>query len=213
MWQSTGPDWTHLSAAIVPHWTLFLYLVAADGDDELHVARHAGHVSDVPADSSGFTSARGIADITMLSDASARSSAAWCSGYYSDRIGRRRAMVTRVLRRSLVVPLWMSAPAPVLIVVGAFLMQFMVQGAWGVIPAHINELSPGTSADSFPGFAYQCGVLCARRASRTSSRSSASASATPMPWGVLVAIVFVIGFVVILLGPEAHGITFRKSKA
>ena len=46
-------------------------------------------------------------------------------------------------------------------IVGVFLMQFFVQGAWGVIPAHINELSPGHLRGFFPGFAYQLGVLCA----------------------------------------------------
>ena len=57
---------------------------------------------------------------------------------------------------------------------GAFMMQFMVQGAWGVIPAHINELSPDSVRGFLPGFAYQCGVLIASSRSPTSRRSSAS---------------------------------------
>ena len=58
-------------------------------------------------------------------------------------------------------PLWIAAPSTALIAVGVFLMQFFVQGAWGVIPAHINELSPGHLRGFFPGFAYQLGVLVA----------------------------------------------------
>ena len=63
--------------------------------------------------------------------------------------------------RDLVIPLWAFHHALVLLVLGAFLMQFMVQGAWGVIPAHINELSPDNVRGFLPGFAYQCGVLIA----------------------------------------------------
>src|SRR3984893_746926 len=63
-------------------------------------------------------------------------------GLYSDHRGRRRAMITSVLAAVLLVPLWIFAPTAARIALGAFLMQFMVQGAWGVIPAHLNELSP-----------------------------------------------------------------------
>ena len=57
--------------------------------------------------------------------------------------------------------LGVRADASPLLVVGAFVLQFMVQGAWGVIPAHINELSPDSVRGFLPGFAYQCGVLIA----------------------------------------------------
>ena len=82
-------------------------------------------------------------------------------GHVSDRIGRRRALVVALLLATLAVPLWAYAPTTVLLVVGAFVMQFMVQGAWGVIPAHITELAPDGVRGFLPGFAYQCGVLIA----------------------------------------------------
>ena len=82
-------------------------------------------------------------------------------GHLSDLYGRRRAMVTAILLGVLMIPLWMFAPNVPLILVGGFLMQFMVQGAWGVIPAHINELSPDQLRGFFPGLAYQFGVLLA----------------------------------------------------
>ncbi len=59
------------------------------------------------------------------------------------------------------VPLWVYAPSTALLVLGAFLIQFMVQGAWGIIPAHLSELSPDSVRGFLPGFAYQCGVLVA----------------------------------------------------
>src|SRR5579863_6923436 len=82
-------------------------------------------------------------------------------GLYSDRKGRRRAMVTSVLLAIVLIPLWVFAPTAALMAVGAFAMQFMVQGAWGVIPAHLNELSPGALRGFFPGMACQTGVLIA----------------------------------------------------
>jgi SHS family lactate transporter-like MFS transporter len=60
-----------------------------------------------------------------------------------------------------VIPLWAFGTGPVLLAIGAFLMQVMVQGAWGVIPAHLNELSPASARGTFPGFVYQLGNLIA----------------------------------------------------
>jgi len=85
-------------------------------------------------------------------------------GWLSDRVGRRRAMVAAALIGLMVVPLWIYPGSIVLLTAGAFLMQFMVQGAWGVIPAHLAELSPGAVRGLFSGLAYQLGVLFAANA-------------------------------------------------
>jgi SHS family lactate transporter-like MFS transporter len=82
-------------------------------------------------------------------------------GLVSDRIGRRRAMIAALIGGIVMVPLWAYAPSAALLALGAFLIQFMVQGAWGVIPAHLSELSPDSVRGFMPGFAYQCGVLVA----------------------------------------------------
>ena len=82
-------------------------------------------------------------------------------GWISDKVGRRRAMIGALLLATLVVPLWAFAPSVPLLVLGAFLMQFLVQGAWGVVPAHLAELSPDSVRGFLPGFGYQCGVLLA----------------------------------------------------
>jgi MFS transporter, SHS family, lactate transporter len=84
-------------------------------------------------------------------------------GSWSERIGRRRAIMIAAVLAIPVIPLWAySHTAPVL-ALGGFLMQFMVQGAWGVIPAHLNELSPPAVRATFPGLAYQLGNLLASR--------------------------------------------------
>jgi SHS family lactate transporter-like MFS transporter len=80
-------------------------------------------------------------------------------GSISQRLGRRRAIVTAVVLGACVVPLWAFAPTAALLGVGGFCMQFMVQGAWGIVPAHLNELSPPDVRGTFPGFTYQMGNL------------------------------------------------------
>jgi len=82
-------------------------------------------------------------------------------GSISQRLGRRRAIVIAALLSLPVIPLWAFSSSPWLIGLGAFLMQFMVQGAWGVIPAHLNELSPGAIRGTFPGVVYQLGNFLA----------------------------------------------------
>jgi SHS family lactate transporter-like MFS transporter len=82
-------------------------------------------------------------------------------GVMSERYGRRRCIVIAALLSLAVIPLWAFAANIVSLAVGAFLMQFMVQGAWGVIPVHLNELSPPNARGTFPGFVYQLGNLIA----------------------------------------------------
>jgi SHS family lactate transporter-like MFS transporter len=78
-------------------------------------------------------------------------------GTWSEKIGRRKAIVIAALLAIPVIPLWAYSHTVPLLALGGFLMQFMVQGAWGVIPAHLNELSPPGVRGTFPGFAYQLG--------------------------------------------------------
>lgn len=89
-------------------------------------------------------------------------------------------------------------------------MQFMVQGAWGVIPAHINELSPGALRGFFPGFAYQLGVLFAARApymeAVLAKRLTYSTAMSLVATTVLIA-----ACIVVALGPEAKGVAFGKA--
>jgi SHS family lactate transporter-like MFS transporter len=121
-------------------------------------------------------------------------------------------MITAAIGALAVVPLWIAAPATASIVAGVFLMQFFVQGAWGVIPAHINELSPGELRGFFPGFAYQLGVLCA--SSITWIEALLGERFTyAQSMGGLATIVLIGGILVIALGPEAKGRSFRAVHA
>jgi SHS family lactate transporter-like MFS transporter len=80
-------------------------------------------------------------------------------GIWSERLGRKRAIIIASILALPVIPLWAFASTPVLLAIGAFLMQVAVQGAWGIIPVHLNELSPPAARALFPGFAYQLGNL------------------------------------------------------
>jgi SHS family lactate transporter-like MFS transporter len=82
-------------------------------------------------------------------------------GSLSQRIGRRLAIAIAALLSLAVIPLWAFGSTAVTIGFGAFLMQFFVQGAWGVIPVHLNELSPAEIRGTFPGFVYQLGNFLA----------------------------------------------------
>jgi SHS family lactate transporter-like MFS transporter len=85
-------------------------------------------------------------------------------GLWSDSLGRRRAVVVATLLGVMVVPLWLYPRSLILLATGAFIMQFMVQGAWGVMPAHLAELSPPEVRGLFAGLTYHLGVLFAANA-------------------------------------------------
>jgi SHS family lactate transporter-like MFS transporter len=84
-------------------------------------------------------------------------------GTWSERIGRRRAIVIAAILAIPMIPLWAYSHTVPMLALGGFLMQFMVQGAWGVIPAHLNELSPPGVRGTFPGLAYQLGTFFSSR--------------------------------------------------
>jgi len=82
-------------------------------------------------------------------------------GQLSERTGRRRSMIAALALSLFVIPAWAFGQSLPMLAIGAFLMQFGVQGAWGIVPAHLNELSPDAVRGLMPGFAYQLGILFA----------------------------------------------------
>jgi MFS transporter, SHS family, lactate transporter len=82
-------------------------------------------------------------------------------GALSQRFGRRRTIVLAALLVLPIIPLWAFSSGVLWLTTGAFLLQIMVQGAWGVVPVHLNELSPEGVRGTLPGFVYQLGNLFA----------------------------------------------------
>ena len=208
VWERTRSEsWGHLFRAIVSHWRILAFMVVlmtafnfvSHGTQDMYPTFLQRQWNFAPKARAAMTAVSAIGAIiggTLF-------------GLMSDRMGRRRAMITALLAAVLVIPIWAFAPSMGLLVAGAFLMQFMVQGAWGVIPAHLSELSPDSVRGFLPGFGYQCGVLIAGSvgyieavfAGRTSySVAMASTAGT----------VFILAAVVTWFSREHRGLRFGE---
>jgi len=128
-------------------------------------------------------------------------------GSWSERIGRRRAIMIAALLAIPMIPLWAYSHTAPMLALGGFLMQFMVQGAWGVIPAHLNELSPPAVRATFPGLAYQLGNLLASRNSVIQAKfaeQNYGGNFAPVLAGTVVLVATLV-VVISLIGKEIKG--------
>jgi len=208
VWRETRHEsWSGLGNAIFANLPLFAYItvlmwmmnMVSHGTQDMYPTFLQRHW--------GFTvQQRG--DITIISMVGALVGGV-AFGLYSDRLGRRRAIGLALIAAVAAIPLWAFAPSVPLLVVGAFVMQFFVQGAWGVIPAHINELSPDSVRGFLPGFAYQCGVALAGAIGWLEARF---AEHLDYAWAMALtaATVFILGTIVAQLGPERRGVAFGR---
>jgi SHS family lactate transporter-like MFS transporter len=130
-------------------------------------------------------------------------------GYISERIGRRYAIMVALLLSLLAIPAWAFGGSVLMLVVGSYVMQTGVQGAFGVIPAHLNELSPDAVRSLFPGFVYQLGVLVA---SPAVSFEFFLRDHFGYPWALTLfeVIVIVLLLIIFSLGPEQRGRHFLR---
>src|SRR5690242_7458044 len=128
-------------------------------------------------------------------------------GLISDHIGRRRTMIVALAGAIVLVPLWAFPPSLLFLTIGAVLIQCMVQGAWGAVPAHLSELSPDSVRGFLPGFAYQCGVVVSGSIVFLQARFAEHFSyATTM--ALSAGVVFLGGSIVAALGRERHRTVF-----
>ena len=208
VWERTRhKTWKEYTRGVGSHWKLFLYLVVlmtmmnfvSHGTQDMYptfLQRDWGFGPGVKSALTAWSMVGAIVGGIVF-------------GHYSDRIGRRRAIVIALVLAILVIPIWATRTSLPLLIVGAFVMQFMVQGAWGVIPAHINELAPDSVRGFLPGFAYQVGVAFASFAPRIVAFYAARWSySTAMS---LVAVtVFSLGAVAAWIGRERHGVVFGE---
>jgi MFS transporter, SHS family, lactate transporter len=128
-------------------------------------------------------------------------------GSLSERIGRRRAIVIAAVLALPILPLWAFSNTVALLATGAFLMQIAVQGAWGVIPAYLNEMSPDSIRATFPGLVYQLGNLLASSNAVLQAKLAASHGndyGMAMAW--VCGIVAVVIAVMMLFGTERRGL-------
>ena len=135
-------------------------------------------------------------------------------GHLSQRFGRRRLIIITVICSIILIPAWVFSPGLAMLVIGGFLMQFTVQGVWGIVPVHLNELSPGEVRGTFPGFAYQLGNLFAANTAvveaRLAERFRDAAGHPDYAKGLaLFTLVTALALIIIAaIGPEERGKEF-----
>jgi SHS family lactate transporter-like MFS transporter len=133
-------------------------------------------------------------------------------GQLSESIGRRRSIMLALAVSLLSIPAWAFGPSVLILLIGSFFMQSGVQGAFGVVPAHLSELSPDSVRSLFPGFVYQLGVLLTAPAVAVEyvlrDHFGYPWALTMFEFCVIVALMFLFG-----LGPERLGRSFRAKSS
>jgi MFS transporter, SHS family, lactate transporter len=206
VWQRSKADsWKNLGRGLAAHWPIFLYIVAlmtmmnlsSHGTQDLYptfLARYR-HLNVAQRSNLAAISMVGAILGGIL------------FGQLSDRFGRRRAIVLAYIGGILFIPLWALPAGLVELAIGGFLLQFMVQGAWGVIPAHISELSPDSIRGVMPGFAYQCGNLMASYIVQVEVLMAGHWNYAAV-MAISAATMFVLAIGVTAFGPERRGEEF-----
>lgn len=208
VWRRTRHEsWGHLFRALLSQWRLFAFLVvlmttmnfASHGTQDMYptfLQRQWNFSAKARAVLTAVSSVGAIIGGTLF-------------GLFSDRSGRRRAIITALFAAVVMIPVWAFAPSMGLLVLGAFLMQFMVQGAWGVIPAHLAELSPDALRGFLPGFGYQCGVLIAGSVAYIEAIFAAHTSYS-VAMASTAATVFILAAIAGIFSPERRGAKFGE---
>jgi MFS transporter, SHS family, lactate transporter len=204
-WQRSRPDLRRMLKALAENSGRFLYLILFM--TMLNLMSH-GTQDMYPTflEKERGLGARTVAAIAIVYNVGAIGGGL-AFGALSDRLGRRRAMVFAALSGFVVIPFWIFSHSISALAAGAFAMQFMVQGAWGVVPAHLTELSPPEVRGLFPGLAYQLGVLAASGAPYFEARLATDIGYANA-LAVVAAVVLALAALVIALGRERAAVDF-----
>lgn len=204
--QNRMPGFGLIAKAAAAHWKLFLYLIGmmalmnflSHGTQDLY----PHFLQSAPR---SFTIST-AANLAIFYNVGALAGAL-IFGRLSERIGRRRSLVCATLLALCIIPAWAFGRTLTVLALGAFLMQVGVQGAWGIIPAHLNELSPAAVRGLLPGLAYQLGNFVA---SPVNTIEYALRDRWGYSWalaGFEIAVISLLALVV-SLGPESKGKDF-----
>lgn len=204
---SKAESWAHLLRDIGSHWKLWIYLTLLMA--MMNLSSH-GTQDMYPTFMQHFRGldAKLYSKIVIVMMIGAIIGGI-VFGMFSDRFGRRSMMILAFIGALAVVPLWAFSSQIMLITLGAFLMQFMVQGAWGIIPAHISELSPDRVRGFLPGFSYQCGNLIAASIGWAQA-TLAEKHSYPQVMAVSATVIFSVAILITAVGKERHGVVFGK---
>jgi MFS transporter, SHS family, lactate transporter len=132
-------------------------------------------------------------------------------GFLSDRWGRRRMVIIAMMGALLAIPLWAFSSTKLGLLAGAIVMQFLVQGALGIVPAHLSELSPNSVRGFLVGFGYQCGVLLSSSVVYIEAILAGHISYARAMAGTA-AIALILAIIGTAVGPERHGAAFSSDR-
>jgi SHS family lactate transporter-like MFS transporter len=203
--------WPNLGALLRQHWLLFAYVIL------LMTAFNAMSHGTQDMYQTFLSEQRGLDVRAKSSVGIIYAIGAICGGtvvgHFSQRFGRRRAIIFCAFLGLFLIPAWVFSPSLALLIVGGFAMQFMVQGAWGVVPVHLNELSPAGVRGTFPGFAYQLGNLFAANTAVIEAKlavhfGSGGHANYARGMAVFAAVIFLALILLAALGPEQRGKKF-----
>jgi SHS family lactate transporter-like MFS transporter len=209
VWERTRHhDFGAYARTIASHWKLALYLIVfmtfmgfvSHGTQDMYptLLKRDWHFS-----------AQRVAVVNIIANFGAIAGGV-VFGHFSDRWGRRKAIIGALVLGLFAIPAWAFAPSFGILVFGGVLMQFMVQGSWGVIPVHISELVPDSVRGFLPGFTYQCGMAAAGSvafieavfAERVTYKTAMALTA---------ATVFTIAAIACWFGKERHKVAFGEA--
>ncbi len=208
VWEkSKAESWSLLGRAVAAHWKLWIYLTilmammnfSSHGTQDIFPVymRDFHHLEDDVRSQVTIVAMIGAIFGGII------------FGLASDRFGRRAMMILAFLGALVAAPFWAFSQGFAAIAAGGFLMQFMVQGAWGIVPAHISELSPNQVRGVLPGFAYQCGNLLSAWIVYGQSELAHRYN-FPTVLAISASIIFLLAIAVIAAGPERHGTPFGE---
>jgi len=206
VWQQTKQSsFAGLGRALVSHWKLFVYFTVFMM--AMHMSSH-GTQDLYPTflEKDWGIAGKQKAALTAVSMIGAILGGL-SIGWISDRVGRRWAMVGALTGALAVIPLWAFAHTLPLLILGAVLMQFCVQGAWGVVPAHVAELSPDSVRGTLPGLGNQVGVLLSSVVVYLEA-GFAKGRTYAVSMSMTAAIVFCLAIVMTLVGREKRAQEF-----
>jgi SHS family lactate transporter-like MFS transporter len=209
VWNQRPPSTGDMLRSIKVHWKLFLYIVVlmscfnafSHGTQDVYPTflKTQHHFSPGT-----------VSTLAIIANIGAIMGGLFF-GAFSERVGRRRAIIIAALLCLPVIPLWAYSHHALQLAIGAFLIQVSVQGAWGVVPAHLNELSPPAVRGTFPGFTYQLGNFVISLLAPYQARlATANNGNYGFAMAITAAVVAILITIVVSLGHERKGMSLTE---
>src|SRR5260370_20225536 len=208
VWKKTKQDtWKDFVQVLGVHWKLFIYIavfmaglqLTTHGTQDMYPTFLERYWHYGPTERASITA------ISMVG--------ALIGGIFfvllSDPLGRRRMIIIAMFAAIIAIPLWAFSSSKFCLIAGAVAMQFLIQGAMGIVPAHLSELSPNSVRGFLVGFGYQCGVLLSSAVVYIEAMLAVHISYAWAMAGTAI-ISLILAIIGTAVGPERHGAHFKS---